>query len=58
MYCVRETTRHIIAITNQERGCNRMGELRRNIITMIQAIDDLGTLKLIYQFIRGLKSSH
>lgn len=35
-----------------------MQELRRNIIKMIQAIDDLGTLKLIYQFIRGLKSSH
>ena len=35
-----------------------MQELRRSIIKMIQAIDDLETLKLIYQFIRGIKSSH
>lgn len=35
-----------------------MQELRRGIIKMIQAIDDLETLKMIYQFIRGIKSSH
>lgn len=35
-----------------------MQKLRRSIINMIQVIDDLETLKLIYQFIRGLKSSH
>ncbi len=34
-----------------------MEKLRREVITMIQAVDDLGTLKLIYQFIRGLRSS-
>lgn len=35
-----------------------MEKLRRDIIKMIQAIEDLETLKLVYQFIRGLKSSH
>lgn len=34
-----------------------MQELRRNIIALIQEIEDLDTLKVIYQFIRGIKSS-
>ena len=34
-----------------------MERIRRDIVKMIQAIEDLGTLKMIYQFIRGLKSS-
>ena len=49
---------HIIAITPRKGEYKSMEKLRRDIIKMIQAIDDLGTLKMIYQFIRGLKSSH
>ena len=34
-----------------------MQQLRRKIIELINSIDDLGKLKMIYQFIRGLLSS-
>ncbi len=34
-----------------------MQQLRRKIIELINNIDDLGKLKMIYQFIRGLLSS-
>ena len=49
---------HIIAITAQEGRSIHMEKLRRDIIKMIQVIDDLGTLRIIYHFIRGIKSSH
>lgn len=34
-----------------------MQQLRQDIVKLIQDIEDLGTLKIIYQFVRGLKSS-
>lgn len=34
-----------------------MQQLRRNIIELINNINDLEKLKMIYQFIRGLLSS-
>lgn len=34
-----------------------MEKLRRDIIALVMKIEDLETLKLIFQFIRGLKSS-
>lgn len=35
-----------------------MHKLRSDIILLVQEIKDLDTLKMIYQFIRGIKSSH
>lgn len=40
----------------KERGYT-MQQLRRKIIELINNIDDLEKLKMIYQFIRGLLSS-
>lgn len=40
----------------KERGYT-MQQLRRKIIELINNIDDLGKLKMIYQFIRGILSS-
>lgn len=34
-----------------------MQKLRNDIIAIIQEIEDLDTLKIIYQFIRGIRSS-
>lgn len=47
---------NIIAGITQERGYT-MEKLRRDIIALIQAIEDLETLKIIYQFVRGIKNS-
>lgn len=42
--------------SEEERGYT-MQQLRRKIIQMINNINDLEKLKMIYQFIRGLLSS-
>lgn len=42
--------------TGKERGYT-MQQLRRKIIELINNIDSLEKLKIIYQFIRGLLSS-
>ena len=42
--------------SRKERGYT-MQQLRRKIIDMINNINDLEKLKIIYQFIRGLLSS-
>lgn len=41
---------------SEERGYT-MQQLRRKIIELINSIDSLEKLKIIYQFIRGLLSS-
>lgn len=33
-----------------------MQQMKDDIIKLIQGIEDQGTLKIIYQFIRGIKS--
>ena len=51
-----EAELYIIAGTTQERGY-AMVKLRRDIIALIQEIENLETLNIIYQFIRGIKNS-